>query len=124
MNRKSNRKLNKKRVNFHSQVRKNRKHILSQSLFMIRPLSCLPSSLYQCLLTAEIVEIELDVMRNNIMRFELLLSISAFTVSLGALVTGEAPQQLLFDSRRFGASASKHGSKQCLRDVLAKVGGV
>lgn len=37
---------------------------------------------------AEIVEIELDVLRNNILRFELLLSISAFTVTLGALVTG------------------------------------
>ena len=39
--------------------------------------------------TAEIVEIELDVLRNNILRFELLLSISAFTVTLGALVTGK-----------------------------------
>lgn len=38
---------------------------------------------------AEIVEIELDVLRNNILRFELLLSISAFTVTLGALVTGK-----------------------------------
>lgn len=37
----------------------------------------------------EIVEIELDVLRNNILRFELLLSISGFTVTLGALVTGE-----------------------------------
>eukprot|EP00903_Cladosiphon_okamuranus_P008362 g8040.t2 len=38
--------------------------------------------------TEEIVEIELDVLRNNILRFELLLSISAFMVTLGALVTG------------------------------------
>ena len=35
------------------------------------------------------MEIELDVLRNNILRFELLLSISAFTVTLGALVTGK-----------------------------------
>lgn len=40
-------------------------------------------------LAAEIVEIELDVLRNNILRFELLLSISAFMVTLGALVTGK-----------------------------------
>lgn len=40
-------------------------------------------------LVAEIVEIELDVLRNNILRFELLLSISAFMVTLGALVTGK-----------------------------------
>ncbi|CAM9810529.1 unnamed protein product, partial [Hapterophycus canaliculatus] len=38
--------------------------------------------------TEEIVEIELDVLRNNILRFELLLSISGFMVTLGALVTG------------------------------------
>lgn len=42
-----------------------------------------------CPFVAEIVEIELDVLRNNILRFELLLSISGFTVTLGALVTGE-----------------------------------
>ncbi|CAM9248928.1 unnamed protein product [Ascophyllum nodosum] len=38
--------------------------------------------------TEEIVEIELDVLRNNILRFELLLSVSGLTVALGALVTG------------------------------------
>lgn len=45
--------------------------------------------------TEEIVEIELDVLRNNILRFELLLSISAFTVTLGALVTGVFGMNLL-----------------------------
>ncbi|CAM9323938.1 unnamed protein product, partial [Sphacelaria rigidula] len=43
----------------------------------------------------EVVEIQLDVLRNNILRFELLLSISAFTVSLGALVTGVFGMNLL-----------------------------
>lgn len=46
-------------------------------------------------LVAEIVEIELDVLRNNILRFELLLSISAFMVTLGALVTGKLDVLLL-----------------------------
>eukprot|EP00752_Nemacystus_decipiens_P012091 g10718.t1 len=45
--------------------------------------------------TEEIVEIELDVLRNNILRFELLLSISAFMVTLGALVTGVFGMNLL-----------------------------
>ncbi|CAM9741866.1 unnamed protein product, partial [Ectocarpus sp. 13 AM-2016] len=45
--------------------------------------------------TEEIVEIELDVLRNNILRFELLLSISGFTVALGALVTGVFGMNLL-----------------------------
>lgn len=47
------------------------------------------------LVAPEIVEIELDVLRNNILRFELLLSISAFMVTLGALVTGELSGALL-----------------------------
>eukprot|EP00611_Tribonema_gayanum_P016585 TRINITY_DN2894_c0_g1_i4.p5 TRINITY_DN2894_c0_g1~~TRINITY_DN2894_c0_g1_i4.p5 ORF type:complete len:133 (+),score=35.15 TRINITY_DN2894_c0_g1_i4:1695-2093(+) len=38
--------------------------------------------------TEEIVDIELDVIRNRILQVELLLSISAFMVTLGALWTG------------------------------------
>ncbi|CAN0052943.1 unnamed protein product [Discosporangium mesarthrocarpum] len=45
--------------------------------------------------TEEIVEIELDVLRNRILRFELILSISGLTVSLGALVTGVFGMNLL-----------------------------
>lgn len=52
---------------------------------------------------AEIVEIELDVLRNRILRFELLLSISGFTVGLGALVTGEG--HLYISTNSFWGSA-------------------
>ncbi|CAM9320049.1 unnamed protein product [Choristocarpus tenellus] len=45
--------------------------------------------------TEEIVEIALDVQRNRILRFELVLSVSAFTVALGALVTGVFGMNLL-----------------------------
>ena len=38
--------------------------------------------------TEEFVEIQLDLLRNRVLRFELLLSISTFAVGCGALVTG------------------------------------
>lgn len=53
-----------------------------------------------CWCRTEVVEIQLDVLRNNILRFELLLSISAFTVSLGALVTGVYQETINIFTRR------------------------
>ncbi|CAM9477442.1 unnamed protein product [Phaeothamnion confervicola] len=45
--------------------------------------------------TEEIVEIELDVMRNRILTYELVLSLSSFAVTAGALVTGMFGMNLL-----------------------------
>jgi hypothetical protein len=37
----------------------------------------------------ENVELQLDLLRNRILRFELFLSISSFVISCGALITGK-----------------------------------
>jgi len=76
----------------HIEVEEIFENYLSQIEFLSSDVQEFQSSIRS---TEELVQIELDLMRNRILQFELMLSVSSFIVGIGAMVTGAFGMNLL-----------------------------
>ena len=70
--------------------------------------------------TEEFVEIQLDLLRNRVLRFELLLSISTFAVGCGALVTGIFGMNLMSHYEDHATVRAILGPKQRARALVSR----